>query len=325
MDKKNKKPKVSIIIPVYNGENYLEEAINSALSQTYPNIEIIVVNDGSTDSTDKICTSYKNKIKYFKKTNGGVSSALNLGIKKMTGEYFSWLSHDDIYMPTKISEQMEFINYNKKFNDIVYNDYSFIDSNGTDIRKPRILNKAELRKKPEYALLRGSINGITLLIPKNIFDVCGNFDEKLKCVQDYDMWLRIYEKGYKFIHMDKLLTKSRIHSLQVTENNPLVLEEGATIWKKLIELPNDERKIILEGSVYNYYYHMAVYLLTTPHRTSFDYCVNECKKLDPVKYKKNPIKTPTYFKKIIGSFKKYGFSNAYKLWKKRTFNRTKNK
>ena len=85
-------PKVSIVIPVYNGSNYLREAIDSALAQTYKNIEVIVINDGSNDrgKTDKICKSYGNKIRYFKKENGGVSSALNMGIEKMEGEYFSW-------------------------------------------------------------------------------------------------------------------------------------------------------------------------------------------------------------------------------------------
>ena len=86
----NKKPKVSIIIPVYNGKDYVEEAIDSALNQTYDNKEIIVVNDGSKDNTEEICLSYKDKIKYYSKENGGVSTALNLAISKATGEYISW-------------------------------------------------------------------------------------------------------------------------------------------------------------------------------------------------------------------------------------------
>ena len=97
-----KKPKVSIIIPVYNGEDYLEEAIKSALNQTYKNLEIIVVDDGSKDKTGKICEKYINKIKYLKKENGGVATALNLAIENMTGEYFSWLSHDNLYYKNKI-------------------------------------------------------------------------------------------------------------------------------------------------------------------------------------------------------------------------------
>ena len=101
--------KVTIIIPVYNGSNYVREAIDSALAQTYKNIEILVVNDGSTDegATRDICLSYGDKITYYEKENGGVSTALNLGIEKMTGDYFSWLSHDDLYYPDKIEKQMK--------------------------------------------------------------------------------------------------------------------------------------------------------------------------------------------------------------------------
>ena len=88
--------KVSIIIPVFNGANYLREAIDSALKQTYENIEVLVINDGSDDNgkTEAIARSYGDKLRYFHKENGGVASALNLGIKEMAGEYFSWLSHD---------------------------------------------------------------------------------------------------------------------------------------------------------------------------------------------------------------------------------------
>ena len=98
-------PLVSIVIPVYNGAEYMREAIDSALAQTYKNIEVIVVNDGSKDNTDEIARSYGEKIRYFKKENGGVSTALNLAIQNMQGEYFSWLSHDDVYLPEKIERQ----------------------------------------------------------------------------------------------------------------------------------------------------------------------------------------------------------------------------
>ena len=95
--------KVTIMIPVYNGSNYLKEAIESALAQTYKNKEVVVVNDGSTDDgkTAAIAKSFGNKIKYYEKENGGVSTALNLGIKKATGDYICWLSHDDLYYQNK--------------------------------------------------------------------------------------------------------------------------------------------------------------------------------------------------------------------------------
>ena len=89
----------------------MREAIDSALTQTYTNTEIIVINDGSNDSgkTRKIVLSYGNKIKYFEKENGGVSTALNFGINNMAGDYFSWLSHDDLYLPNKIETEINYL------------------------------------------------------------------------------------------------------------------------------------------------------------------------------------------------------------------------
>ena len=88
--RKNENPLVSIVIPVYNGSDYLREAIDSALAQTYANIEVLVINDGSKDNgaTESIALSYGDRIRYFNKENGGVASALNMGIEQMKGDYF---------------------------------------------------------------------------------------------------------------------------------------------------------------------------------------------------------------------------------------------
>ncbi len=87
------RPLVSIVIPVHNGSNYLNQAIDSALNQTYQRCEVLVINDGSSDGgkSEQIAKSYGDKVRYYAKENGGVSTALNLGIEKMRGSYFSWL------------------------------------------------------------------------------------------------------------------------------------------------------------------------------------------------------------------------------------------
>ena len=120
----NQLPLVSIIIPVYNGGNFLRDAIESALNQTYPNIEVIVVNDGSDDcgETEKIASDFVGKIVYLSKENGGVSSALNFGIQQMKGDFFSWLSHDDLYVETKIEEQL-FYFFKDPSIELVYGNY----------------------------------------------------------------------------------------------------------------------------------------------------------------------------------------------------------
>lgn len=261
---KTKMPKVSIVIPVYNGEKYLEEAIESALKQTYKNIEIIVVNDGSIDNTEKICEKYISKIKYYKKENGGVASALNLALKKMSGDFFSWLSHDDIYLPDKIEKEVNYIiKNNLSYDSILYSDYLLIDELNNIIG----LGKKDhniLKNKPEYSLLRGAVNGITLLVPKKAFDDFGFFDTSLKCTQDYDMWLKM-QKKYKFVHLPSYLACTRIHSNQDSKTSPNVIKEGNLLWIKLIESVTDDRKIELEDSVYKYYQEMKKFLQDTPY------------------------------------------------------------
>ncbi len=258
--KKRFNPKVSIVIPVYNGSNYLKEAIDSALAQTYKNIEVIVINDGSNDKgeTDKICKSYGNKIRYYKKENGGAASALNMGIEKMKGEYFSWLSHDDIYYPEKIEKQIKFLEKLEDKDVVFYASYELIDRESNQIGKV-IHDHDLLRNKPEYSLLRGRVNGITMLIPKKAFDKYGLFNEDLKVTQDYDMWRRI-AKGYKFVHMNEILTKTRIHAMQDSNKHPNVIKEGDALWISMMEDLSREDKIRLEGTEYNFYREMKLFL-----------------------------------------------------------------
>ena len=206
-------PLVSIVIPVYNGANYLAEAIDSALAQTYKNIEILVLNDGSNDSgkTEEVALSYGDKIKYFNKENGGVATALNLGIEKMSGQYFSWLSHDDIYYPNKIENQVREMS-NQADNTVLFSNVKIIDSDSNFV-----MNHNVSKFKYDYQMLNllcnQEINGCSLLIPKSLFDKVGTFDVDLKTTQDYDMWIRLSSIA-KFVYQDIYSVGSRRHSAQ---------------------------------------------------------------------------------------------------------------
>lgn len=276
-----KKPKVSIIIPVYNGSNYMKEAIDSALAQDYENLEIIVVNDGSIDDgkTHEIALSYGDKIKYFKKENGGVSTALNLAIEKMTGDYFSWLSHDDVYFPNKVSTQIKYLEDNNllKENVILYADYELIDKNSKHISYA-IKDSEMLNSKPEYSLLRGSINGLTLLIPKKAFKEHGIFDVTLRAVQDYELWYRMIST-YKFIHVPGIIVKSRYHSKQVSNTSPKVKTEGNAFWLRMIQDLTKKDMERLELSEYNFYMEMSKFLKDTPYDEADKYCKEKIEKI----------------------------------------------
>ncbi len=231
-----KQPLVSIIIPVYNGSNYVREAIDSALAQTYPHKEIIVVNDGSTDggATEEIILSYGDRVQYVKKENGGVSSALNAGIRAMHGEYFSWLSHDDTYMPAKIETQVALLNGSSSENVIVMCANRHIDKNSAPLGKPRF---SELPSREtvgwERALsfvMQYSCNGCTLLIPKKAFEECGTFHEGLRYSQDFLMWALLFIHKYSLLYHNDVLVGSRVHDRQLTQTGrSLFLHDGAIV------------------------------------------------------------------------------------------------
>lgn len=260
-------PLVSIVIPVYNGSNYLKDAIESALAQTYRNIEIIVVNDGSNDdgATMKIATSYRDKIRYFEKPNGGVASALNLGIQNMKGEYFSWLSHDDLYYPNKIESQLEFYKKGIIKNDtILYSNYTIINVSGK-IQSNVVLDQALLKFKKLYGLYRGCLNGCTLLIPKSILDNLGGFDEKLRYTQDYDLWFRASE-NYSFYHIPYFLVKTRIHKNQDSRKRNIEAEKEANLlWINMVKNISPKNLSLLEETPLRFYLGMIEFISKTPY------------------------------------------------------------
>jgi len=274
-------PLVSIVIPVYNGSNYLREAIGSALVQTYKNIEVIVVNDGSTDDTEKIAKSYGDKIRYFSKENGGVSSALNLGIREMKGEYFSWLSHDDVYYPEKVEKQIKFFAELKDKNVVLYSDYDLVDGKSQIIRTEK-KDHEMLEAKPEYALFRSAINGCTMLVPKKAFSEHGFFDEKLKCTQDYAKWFEIM-KSYSFIHIPEVLIKYRLHELQDTNKNPIAESEGDALWIMMMKNLPVEAKERLEGNELEFFKQMAIFLKNTPYKKAAEFAEKKVSEILPEK------------------------------------------
>ncbi len=209
------KPKVSIVIPVYNGANYLSEAIDSALTQTYKNIEVIVVNDGSDDGwkTEEIAKSYFGRVTYYYKPNGGVSSALNLGINNMTGDFFSWLSHDDIYYPDKIDKQLNYFLQHGYSKHIIYSHNEIISSDGS-ILKAGSSYEIDQSKLNYNILAKRFISGCTLLIPKQAFAEVGLFSDRYYTVQDFEMWFRLISNGYIFKYLPITAVKTRLHNMQ---------------------------------------------------------------------------------------------------------------
>lgn len=231
----NYRPKISIVIPAYNASNYLAEAIDSALSQTYDNYEIIVVNDGSRDdgATRAVAEKYGDKIRYIEKENGGSSSAMNRGIKEMSGEWFSWLSHDDLYKKDKLSAQVEYINKllcegeteQSIKNHIFFTGAELVDKDAKPIRVPKKedllarAKKLDSLKGNEYMVAeptKYNFHGCGCLIHKSVLDSVGGFDEKLRLINDVDLWYRLYTAHYKVHFIPEVLVCGRVHAKQIS-------------------------------------------------------------------------------------------------------------
>ncbi len=263
-DKTMKQDTVSIIIPVYNGFNYLSNAIDSILRQTYDAIEIIVVNDGSDDNgkTERVARSYGNKIKYYEKDNGGTASALNYGIRQMQGNYFAWLSHDDFFMPEKIETQLAMIKATGNNDSIAQGNYEMYDQDtGGKISTAfhRYYN-SECLNNGVFNFIWNETHFSNLLFSVRHFERVGLFDEKNFTAQDQDMQFRLL-RGQRTVFAEKPVSRFRLHSASCTHlmHDKLWVENRKTYLRMVEQLADWEVKSLF-GVPSVFYVHIAAIL-----------------------------------------------------------------
>ena len=212
---------VSVVIPVYNSEKFLEECLDSILTQTYQNIEIIAVDDGSTDSSPDILERYSDKINIISQKNQGLASALNLGISKMKGSWFKWFSPDDVMYSNTIEILIdEAKNYTD--NTIIYSNWNIIDDTGNTLREFHESNYNELSEFDfNLRLLDGQqINVNTTLIPAIFLKKYGIRELDEPVAIDYDFFLRsALLHDVRFHLISQPLVNYRIHSAQLSHKN----------------------------------------------------------------------------------------------------------
>ncbi|WP_308635542.1 glycosyltransferase family 2 protein [Paenibacillus silvisoli] len=207
-------PLVTIVIPFYN-DPYVAEAVESALTQTYSNIEIIVVDDGSTMHAEKLRPYVDaGRIHYTGKENGGTASALNHGFRLAGGKYVAWLSSDDRFYPDKIRRQVEAMEEQGAL--ISHTGFDIIDGRGKmtelDLIPPGNENGAFYR-----ALLNSNpINGCTVMMAKSLYRITGPFHEGLKYTHDLDYWYRVLLTGIPFLLLPEPLSAYRRHEAMGT-------------------------------------------------------------------------------------------------------------
>jgi len=188
MNKIETKPQVSVIIPTYNRGWIIKEAIDSVLAQDYTEFELIVVDDGSTDHTSDFLDSYRNVIKVFPQKNKGVSAARNLGIAEASGKFVAFLDSDDLWLPQKLTLQIEFFNRTP--------DALICQTEEVWIRNGLRVNPKKRHKKPSGMIFKPSlelclVSPSAVMIQRSLLDRVGGFDETLPACEDYDLWLRI--------------------------------------------------------------------------------------------------------------------------------------
>ncbi len=181
-------PKVSVIIPTFNRADLLAQAIDSVLSQSYTDFELIVVDDGSTDATQALLSRYRGRIRYLFQENRGVSAARNLGIKVARGRYICLLDSDDLWLRDKLKEQIRLMKGDPKIR-VSYTDEVWI-------RGGKRVNQGKRHRKYSGWILRKLlplclISPSSVMIERGVFEEVGLFDESFPVCEDYDLWLRI--------------------------------------------------------------------------------------------------------------------------------------
>lgn len=271
----NFNPLVSIIIPVYNGANFLSEAIDSALAQTYKNLEIIVVNDGSTDDTESIALSYGDKIRYFRKENGGTPTALNLGIKNMRGEYFSWLSHDDLYYPNKIERNVEELANLEDKNTIIISDLDGMTDHTRTFRSALYQEHRDAYPSRNsfwlYPVVYSKTHGCTHLISKKVFETVGLFDVNERVAHDFEFYYRAFAKfPHKYIN-EPLVTARDSSNRQGKRSHARGNVEYSLLHIDILEHLSDEDILKIAPTLEEFYNDMELFFYYADYSIALDY------------------------------------------------------
>ncbi len=248
--------KVSVIVPAYNKAELTVKTVESILSQDYQNIEIIVVNDGSTDDTEKKLQVFRDRIKYHKKDNGGACSARNFGISVAEGEYIALIDCDDVYYPNKISKSVQLLDSHPEFG-FMHTAAKLIDDSDNIVGYHSYPNSQVKGQISHRLVLDNFINNPTVVIRKECFDKVGLFDESIFMPADWDMWIRLSEE-FKAGYIDEPLSAYRITSNYTITHLELNLKEELYVLNKAFERGKiKSTKNLLKKSYAQMYYRMG--------------------------------------------------------------------
>lgn len=201
-------PEVSVVICAYNAAPFIIETIESVLAQTYPNYEIIVVNDGSTDETEQILTPYFDRILYVRQDNAGPGAARNTAIRCALGRYIALLDSDDQWLPHYLATMMARMKAQPDI-DVLYPNAMLFGAPQWEGKLFQDVCPSSAPVTLEKFLARECNVFISAVFKRDILDVVGTFDESLRGSEDFDLWLRMLQQGYRFDFLREPLARYR--------------------------------------------------------------------------------------------------------------------
>ncbi|MBF0503854.1 MAG: glycosyltransferase [Candidatus Omnitrophica bacterium] len=259
-------PKVSVIIPTYNRGQYITQAIESVLSQTFLDYEIIVIDDGSTDNTQEILKKYKNEIKSIRHENQGISKTRNSAINQSCGEYLAFLDSDDYWTSEKLAQQVKVLDSHPNVG-IVYARMPIINEKGEKIgMKPAGVSGKNFKELLE---VWGDLPTSSIMVRRDCFTKAGLFDVSLDTMEDIDMWIRIAQFYDLYEIENKVLAYYRRHDEQITKNKAKVYGGLVKIFTKIYNTyPQAPKVLMIKRIVENQYLLAKEYYIAKDYKNA---------------------------------------------------------
>ena len=211
------RPKVSVVMPVYNGQRFVREAIDSVLAQSFSDYELLIINDASTDASREIIRTYRDpRVRLIENTvNLGIAGTRNVGLAEAVGEYVAWLDSDDVSLPTRLTEQVEFLDR-----------HTSVALCGSWVKTTGDKMGDVWRYPTEGAVLRSRMlfddpvaTSAAMIRRQTLLSCDLRFDDRLSFAEDYDLWERISQYA-ELANIPKVLTLYRVHSDQISHGDP---------------------------------------------------------------------------------------------------------
>lgn len=222
------KPLISVILPVYNGEKYLAEALQSVYEQDYDPMEIIVIDDGSTDNTAKILAGYTDRIHYAYQENRGPAAARNYGLQLARGKFIAFIDADDLWPTGKLNFQMDVF--------LHYQEAEIVQGLVRRIQLINAIGKDNQDEEDPFEFVNSNLGA--MIMRQSVFDHIGNFNESLTYHSDTDFWFRAREAGIKIFLQKKIALIYRIHSA----NHTIGKNTQSLGFAKILKLSIDRRR-----------------------------------------------------------------------------------